>query len=120
MLIRFAIFNGVLMPRLLSEEEYDTEIDHCDFALDELERDILERPGRGHQRPGLVKRPTTLDVFNWNYINAMLQSIAFTPVRLIVSRNGIDLISNYRSNKIRTVALLLREKVIGVGEVCLR
>jgi hypothetical protein len=45
LLIRFAIFNGVLMPRLLSEEEYDTEIDHCDFALDELERDILERPG---------------------------------------------------------------------------
>ena len=57
MLIRFAIFNGILMPRLLSEEEYNAEIDHCDFALDEFERELVDRPGRGHQRPGLVKRP---------------------------------------------------------------
>jgi len=46
--------------------------------------------------------------------------IAFTAVRLIVSRDSIDLISTYRSNKIRTEALLLREKVIEVGEDCLR
>ena len=53
---------------------YNAEIDHCDFALDEFERELVDRPGRGHQRPGLVKRPSTLGVFNWNYINAMLRS----------------------------------------------
>lgn len=78
MLVRFAIFNGIVMPRLLSEEEYNKEIEECDFALDELERDILDRPGRGHQRPGIVKRPTILGIFNNNYINAMLHSTPAT------------------------------------------
>jgi len=40
------------MPRYYSEEEYEEDIDNCELALNEYERERLEMPGRGYRRVG--------------------------------------------------------------------